>query len=93
MKSNNLEKPNNWSRNLSSEHVRWKNSGHKFSDGTIKVPIKSSLSFQKQNQIVFENQIGFDSSFFLPVQVQKNLPAGAGSQVLLLPVQVPPLWR
>ena len=82
MKSNNLEKPNNWDREIWSVNMSvGKTLATKFSSGMIKIPIKFSLSFQKQNKIGFEIQIGFDWSFILPVQVPKNLPAGAGSKV------------
>ena len=67
-------KPNNWSRNLKGEHVRWKNSGQKLSVGMIKIPIKLSLSFHK-------DQTGFDSSLLLPMQVLEGMvfPASAGT--------------
>ena len=78
------------SRNLISENVLWKNRP-KVSSGIIKIPVKFSLSFQKQKQIGFQIQIGLiDRSscrcrfqrIFLPVQVIKFTPAGAGSSTL-----------
>ena len=78
------------SRNLISENVLWKNRP-KVSSGIIKLPVKFSLSFQNQKQIEFQIQIGLiDRSscrcrfqrIFLPVQVIKFTPAGAGSSTL-----------